>query len=231
VYIWNQFRWVRLGIAWGLSWKLPGALRVVHRDDGVFNSISTCDRILFYTVGNILATIALISVSCCVSGVCVLNLNPFCNYRGNSLGNKYNLSDASLWHTVQRPLTFLQIQLPILLECGAESLGDWCPTFRNSVLVPSSRVEYPMKNAATGGIRKSDRCECDLCWLASVDAFFVGYLNPQWGRDSSIGIATRNGLDGLGIESRCGRNFPHLSRPALSPTEPPIQWVTGLSRG
>jgi len=33
------------------------------------------------------------------------------------------------------------------------------------------------------------------------------------GRDSSVGIATRYGLDGLGIESRWGRDFPHLSSP------------------
>ena len=49
--------------------------------------------------------------------------------------------------------------------------------------------------------------------------------------NSSVGIATRYGLDGPGIESRCGRNFPHPSRPALGPTQPPIQWVPGLFPG
>jgi hypothetical protein len=39
------------------------------------------------------------------------------------------------------------------------------------------------------------------------------------------------GLDGLGIESWWGRDFPHLSKPALRPTQPPVQWVTTLSRG
>ena len=38
------------------------------------------------------------------------------------------------------------------------------------------------------------------------------------GRDSSDCIATRCGLDGPGIESRCRRDFPHPSRPALGPT-------------
>jgi hypothetical protein len=51
------------------------------------------------------------------------------------------------------------------------------------------------------------------------------------GRDSSVGIATRYGLDGPGIESRWGREFPHPSGPALGLTQPPTQWVTCLSWG
>jgi len=35
--------------------------------------------------------------------------------------------------------------------------------------------------------------------------------------DSSIGIATRYGLDGSGIESQWGWDFPHSSSPALGP--------------
>jgi len=42
---------------------------------------------------------------------------------------------------------------------------------------------------------------------------------------------TGYGLDTPGIEFRWRRDFPHLSRPAPERTQPPVQWVLGLSRG
>ena len=38
------------------------------------------------------------------------------------------------------------------------------------------------------------------------------------GPGSVVGIATGYGLDGARFESRGGRDFPHLSRPALGST-------------
>ena len=51
------------------------------------------------------------------------------------------------------------------------------------------------------------------------------------GPGSVVGIATGYGLESLGIESRWGRDFQHLSRPALGTNQPPVQWVPDLSRG
>ena len=62
-----------------------------------------------------------------------------------------------------------------------------------------------------------------------VVAFLLFQRTAQPG--SVVGIATAYGLNGPGIESRWGRDFSQMSRPILRPTQPPVQWVPGLSRG
>jgi hypothetical protein len=49
-------------------------------------------------------------------------------------------------------------------------------------------------------------------------------LHLKWGRDSSVGIAMRYGLDGQRIESQWGRDFPHPSR---RPWDPPTLRYNG----
>ena len=61
---------------------------------------------------------------------------------------------------------------------------------------------------------------------ADKAAFYTQYIYV--GRDSSVSIATRYGLEGPGVESRWGRDFLHPFRPDLGPTQPPMQWVPGL---
>jgi hypothetical protein len=49
-------------------------------------------------------------------------------------------------------------------------------------------------------------------------------------QDSSVGIATRYGLDGPAIEPR-GEIFRTRLYRSLGPTRPPVQWVPGLLPG
>jgi len=76
--------------------------------------------------------------------------------------------------------------------------------------------------------------------LADIKRKFQGNISTSqltwwWidyvGRDSSVGLATRYGLHGPVVESRWGWDFPNPIGHALGPTQPPTQWVTGLSWG
>jgi len=63
----------------------------------------------------------------------------------------------------------------------------------------------------SGGWRKLDSEELH-------DSYFRQILMSVCGPGSVVGIATGYGLYGTGIESRWGRDIPHLSKPALNPT-------------
>jgi hypothetical protein len=66
-------------------------------------------------------------------------------------------------------------------------------------------------------------------WFGHPDNILWSIPLCKWSRDTSVGIATRYGLVGPGIESRWERDVRHLSIPAVRPTQPPIQWVPGRS--
>ena len=52
---------------------------------------------------------------------------------------------------------------------------------------------------------------------------------PCW-PGSSVGIATNYGMDGPGSNPG-GDEIFRPSRPTVGPTQPPVHWVPGLSRG
>ena len=67
-------------------------------------------------------------------------------------------------------------------------------------------------------VEKKELSKSVQAQTTKLASFFLLSFSLRTGRDSSVGIATRYGLDGPGIESRWGRDFPHPSRPALGPT-------------
>jgi len=71
-----------------------------------------------------------------------------------------------------------------------------------------------------------------LLFICFFVCLFENYLmiTETWYRDNVVGIATCHGLDSPGFESRWERDFPHVSKPDLRTTQPPVQWVLGLSR-
>jgi hypothetical protein len=66
--------------------------------------------------------------------------------------------------------------------------------------------------------------------MLQTPTHYTAHSERLVGRDSSVGTATRYGLVGPGIESWWGKDFPHVSRPALGLTHPTIQSVPGLFR-
>jgi len=66
--------------------------------------------------------------------------------------------------------------------------------------------------------------------LLLVQCVTEHYLCMNGGPVSSVGIATDYGLDGPG-SNPVGDEIFRPSRPSLGPTQAPIKWVPGLSRG
>jgi hypothetical protein len=79
----------------------------------------------------------------------------------------------------------------------------------------------------------SGYASCKLLYFTSYNfsSFYLILNGPKklvLGRDRVVGTATHYRLGGPGIKSHWGRDFPHTPRPALGPTQPPVQSVPSL---
>jgi hypothetical protein len=108
---------------------------------------------------------------------------------------------------------------------GAESRSVCFGVEKNLFPLPGIKLRYIY-------IKAYKRAESCLCYFTCGEfCTFVRVYIKCSGPGSSDVIATGYGLDGPGIESRWRRDFPHLSRPALWSTQPPVQWVPGVESG
>jgi len=69
-----------------------------------------------------------------------------------------------------------------------------------------------------------------FCYWVNFTFTFTHCIIYSCGLGSSVGTATYYGLDGPGWNPG-GDEIFRSSRPALGPTQSPVEWVPGLSRG
>jgi len=91
------------------------------------------------------------------------------------------------------------------------------------------------------GQRNIEKCSFNMqcswcetfCWptITPISCRHCWRIWFKIGRDIVKGNATRYRLDGSGIESYGKRDFPHPCRPALGPTQPPLQRESDLFTG
>lgn len=107
-------------------------------------------------------------------------------YRALLLSHNYHLSlpkntppcvDGRLSGYVNTINMWTGSEVFIFLGYGPASLYDSCPTFQNSVVISSSRVQYPMNNAGTGGYRNIN-VSVNGVWLAGKLSWPI--LNRSW---------------------------------------------------
>jgi hypothetical protein len=110
-----------------------------------------------------------------------------------------------------------EIRMTYLLTINLRSRGGQIAQFQ--------QLHFSDNTCTIQALKQTAIC---VCLTLKASYFWSSNWNPSvsvcqmssffMSRDSSAGLATRYRLDGLGIESRKGRDFPHLFRPALRPS-------------
>ena len=131
-----------------------------------------------------------------------------------------------LWQYVCIEIYTLQLYIIDLTQRGCHTLSDstllgraWsCLSVLGLINIPYWSLSWTSSMQLT------------MLHLFVIRSILISYSHPcPGGPDSSVGITTDYGLDGP-ASNLGGDEIFHPSRPALEPTQPPLQWVLGLSR-
>lgn len=125
-----------------------------------------------------------------------------------------NLQHIMFRYTSKTETRIMQVMSLRFRYCGAQCPAVWCIIKVASKYVASFLLYKWMQQFSSKY----------LC-LSSLST------KTAQGRNSSVGVMTRCGLESQGIGSRWGRHFPHSSSPVLGPTQFPLQLVPGLFHG